>query len=183
MKKVLLGITGSIAAFKAASIASGLKKQGVEVHVVMTESSTHFITPLTMQIQSENPVHLDVMSEPTAGRINHIDMAQSCDLVLIAPATANIIGKLANGIGDDMLSTICLAVPPEVPKMIAPAMNTKMYLQPVVQENLSKLERYGYQEIKPVSQKLACGDIGIGALAPIEDILEEVMVQLSIVTI
>ncbi|MBP1044210.1 phosphopantothenoylcysteine decarboxylase [Vagococcus sp. BWB3-3] len=179
MKRVVLGVTGSIAAFKAASIASGLKKRGVEVHVVMTESSTHFITPLTMQILSEQPVHLDVMAEPIAGRINHIDLAQQADLVLIAPATANIIGKLANGIGDEMLSTICLAVPQEVPKLIAPAMNTKMYLQPVVQENLAKIAGYGYAEIKPVSQMLACGDVGIGALAPVEEIVEEVMVRLA----
>lgn len=183
MKRVLLGVTGSIAAFKAASIASGLKKRGVEVHVVMTESSTHFITPLTMQIQSEQPVHLDVMAEPVAGKINHIDLAQSCDLILIAPATANIIGKLAHGIGDDMLSTVCLAVPPEVPKMIAPAMNTKMYLQPVVQENIKKIAEYGYLEIKPVSQKLACGDVGIGALAPVEQIVEDVMTRLNSVRI
>lgn len=182
MKRVLLGVTGSIAAFKAASLASGLKKHGVEVHVVMTESSTHFITPLTMQIQSEQPVHLNVMAEPTAGKINHIDLAQSCDLVLIAPATANIIGKLAHGIGDEMLSTVCLAVPPEVPKLIAPAMNTKMYQQAVVQENLKKIVSYGYEEIKPVSQKLACGDVGIGALAPVDEIVEKVIRRLKDLT-
>lgn len=179
MKRVVLGVSASIAAYKAATIVTELKKQGVDVHVVMTKNSTAFITPLTMQILSENPVHVDVMTEPSVERINHIYLAQNSDLILIAPTTANTIGKIANGIADDMLSTVCMAAPSSTPKLYAPAMNTKMYEQVVTQENRAKLARYGYQEIKPVTERLACGDIGIGAMAKVPDIVQLVMDELN----
>lgn len=179
MKRVVLGVSASIAAYKAATIVTELKKQGVDVHVIMTQNSTQFITPLTMQILSENPVHIDVMTEPSVERINHIYLAQNSDLILIAPTTANTIGKIANGIADDMLSTVCMATPPTTPKLYAPAMNTKMYEQIVTQENMAKLTRYGYQEIKPVVERLACGDIGIGAMAKVPEIVDRVMAELN----
>lgn len=180
MKRVVLGVSASIAAYKAATIVTELKKQGIDVHVIMTKNSTQFIPPLTMQILSENPVHVEVMTEPSVERINHIYLAQNSDLILIAPTTANMIGKLANGIADDMLSTVCMAVPATTPKLYAPAMNTKMYEQPVTQENREKLARYGYQEIEPVVERLACGDVGIGAMAKVPDIVKRVLAELGL---
>lgn len=179
-KTVVLGVSASIAAYKAAQIVSGLKKGGVNVHVVMTKNSTEFITPLTMQVLSGNPVHVEIMKEAAADKVNHIALAQGCDLLLIAPATANIIGKLANGIADDMLSTVCMAVPTNIPRIVAPAMNTKMYEQPVMLDNMKRLSRYGYEEIKPISELLACGDFGIGALAPVDEIVAYVLDKLAI---
>lgn len=183
MKRVVLGVSASIAAYKAATIVTELKKQGVDVHVIMTQNSTQFITPLTMQILSENPVHIDVMTEPSVERINHIYLAQNSDLILIAPTTANMIGKIANGIADDMLTTVCMAAPSTTPKLYAPAMNTKMYEQMVTQENMAKLARYGYQEIKPVVERLACGDVGIGAMAKVPEIIAHVMAELEMVSV
>ncbi|QIL46027.1 phosphopantothenoylcysteine decarboxylase [Vagococcus coleopterorum] len=179
-KTIVLGVSASVAAYKSAQLVSEFKKKGITVHVVMTKNSTEFITPLTMQVLSGNPVHTDTMKEAAADKVNHIALAQNCDLVLIAPATANIIGKLSNGIADDMLTTVCMAVPIDTPKIIAPAMNTKMYEQPVTVDNLNKLKSYGYEEIKPISEMLACGDVGIGALAPVTEIVDYVVDKLSI---
>lgn len=179
MKRVVLGVSASIAAYKAAQLVSDLVKKGVDVHVIMTKHSTEFITPLTMQILSGNPVHIDIMTEPSVERINHIFLAQNSDLLLIAPTTANMIGKIANGIADDMLSTVCMATPTTIPRLFAPAMNTKMYEQPVTQDNMAKMTRYGYEEIKPISELLACGDVGIGAMAPVSEIVAKVMEELS----
>ncbi|WEG73290.1 flavoprotein [Vagococcus intermedius] len=179
MKKVVLGVSASIAAYKAASIITELKKRDVDVHVIMTQHSTAFITPLTLQILSGNPVHVDVMTEPSVERINHIYLAQNTDLLLVAPATANTLGKIANGIADDMLSTVCMATPQTMPRLIAPAMNTKMYENPATQKNLATLKEYGYEEITPVTERLACGDVGIGAMAKVEDIIDIVMAKLN----
>lgn len=178
-KRVVLGVTASIAAYKAAEIVSALKKQEIDVHVIMTKHSTHFITPLTMQILSENPVHVDVMTEPSVERINHIYLAQNSDLFVIAPATANIIGKIANGLADDMLSTVSMAVPNETPKLIAPAMNTKMYENKSMQHNLQQIKEWGFKEITPVSKVLACGDIGIGGLAQVNQIVAAILDELG----
>lgn len=169
--KIILGVTGSIAAYKAADLANELTKQGHVVHVVMSKAATEFITPLTMQVMSKNSVWTDVMAEPEPGRIEHIDIIKDADMILIAPATANIIGKIANGIADDMVSTVAL-VGHNLPRYIAPAMNTRMYDNPVVQENLRRLKEQGYIEIEPRATLLACGDIGKGALATIDTILE-----------
>ncbi|AIM25292.1 phosphopantothenoylcysteine decarboxylase [Melissococcus plutonius] len=170
MKTILLGVTGSIAAYKAADIVSQLKKLNYTVEVIMTKNSTAFITPLTLQSLSKNPVHVDVMEERTPAEINHIELARRTDLFLIAPATANTIGKLANGIADDMLTTVALALKPEIPRWIAPAMNTYMYENSITQRNLGILKEAGYHEIKPKEALLACGDVGRGALAEVYEI-------------
>ncbi|OJG44006.1 phosphopantothenoylcysteine decarboxylase [Enterococcus hermanniensis] len=144
---------------------------GYQLDVIMTKSSTEFITPLTIQSLSHRRVHLDVMAEPDAALINHIALAKEADLFLVAPASANTIGKLANGIADDLLSTVALALLPETPKFIAPAMNTYMYQNPIVQKNLTTLKEVGYQEIEPREALLACGDYGRGALANVSEIV------------
>lgn len=179
MKNILLGISGSISAYKAADLTSQLVKLGHNVDVVMTKNSTKFITPLTLQSLSKNPVHVDVMEERSPEKINHIELAKQTDLFLIAPASANILAKLANGIADDMLSTVALAIQPDVPKFIAPAMNTYMYQNVMTQRNLATLNEAGYQEIVPREALLACGDFGRGALATIEDILKIIQPALS----
>lgn len=178
MKTVLLGISGSISAYKAADIANELTKKGVNVEIVMTAHSTAFITPLTLQVLTKNPVHTDVMAEHLAKEINHIELARRADLFVIAPASANIIGKIANGIADDMLTTTALAVH-DIPKLIAPAMNTYMYQNPAMVENLTKLSRYGYELIKPRESLLACGDYGQGALATVDVIVSEILLTLG----
>ena len=174
MKTIILGVSGSIAAYKAADLTSRLVKAGHDVHVVMTENASEFITPLTLQSLSKRLVHIDVMTEPQADKINHIELAKQADLFVVAPASANIIGKLANGLADDLLTTVALALESQVPKLIAPAMNTQMYLNPAVQKNLATLKEYGYAEIQPREALLACGDYGPGALATVETIIQSI---------
>ncbi|MCB5952422.1 phosphopantothenoylcysteine decarboxylase [Enterococcus sp. BWT-B8] len=171
MKTILLGVSGSISAYKAADITSRLMKLGYSVEVIMTTNSTKFITPLTLQALSKRPVHTEVMEEIYPEQINHIELAKKADLFLVAPASANIIGKLANGIADDMLSTIALALKEEIPKVIAPAMNTYMYQNLIMQRNLNTLKEIGYQELEPREALLACGDFGRGALAEVDEIV------------
>ncbi|MDR2903503.1 MAG: phosphopantothenoylcysteine decarboxylase [Clostridiales bacterium] len=178
-KKIVLGITGSIAAYKAADIVSGLKKLGCDVHVMMTKSATEFITPLTLQTLSKNTVYTGVFQEDCPAEVKHITMAQSADLLLIAPATANIIGKLANGIADDMLTSLYLAVQ-QIPMLIAPAMNTRMYENKVVSDNLKKLTENGFTLIEPKESLLACGAVGKGALADVNEILAAVKTALML---
>ncbi|EOH89367.1 phosphopantothenoylcysteine decarboxylase [Enterococcus villorum] len=173
MKKILLGVTGSISAYKSADLTNQLVKLGYQVDVIMTESSTHFITPLTLQSLSKRAVHTDVMQEKDPAVINHIELAKQADLFLIAPATANIIGKLANGLADDLLSTVAMALKKEIPKLIAPAMNTNMYQHPINQKNLETLKSIGYHEVEPRESLLACGDFGKGALADIQIIIDQ----------
>ncbi|SJZ36576.1 phosphopantothenoylcysteine decarboxylase [Pilibacter termitis] len=170
-KTILLGVSGSISAYKAADIANGLTKLGFHVEVVMTRSAQAFITPLTLQVLSKNHVHVDVLEEVETTKVNHIELAKNTDLLIVAPASANIIGKLANGIADDMLSTVALAVRDEVPKLIAPAMNTQMYANKIVQRNLNTLKELDWKEIEPREAMLACGDVGRGALEEVEKIL------------
>ena len=174
MAKITLAVSGSISAYKAADLTSQLTKAGHEVTVIMTKAATAFITPLTLQALSKNLVHTDIMLEENPASIKHIDVAKETELFLVAPASANTIAKLAHGLADDMLSAVALAVPAGVPKLIAPAMNTNMYLNLATQDNLEKLARYGYQEIKPREALLACGDFGTGALAELDVILERV---------
>ena len=174
MSKITLAVSGSISAYKAADLTSQLTKAGHEVTVIMTKAATAFITPLTLQALSKNLVHTDIMLEEDPASIKHIDVAKETDLFLVAPASANTIAKLAHGLADDMLSAVALAIPAGVPKLIAPAMNTNMYLNLATQDNLEKLARYGYQEIKPREALLACGDFGTGALAELDVILERV---------
>lgn len=179
VKTILLAVSGSISAYKAADLTSQLGKLGHKVHVLMTRSATQFITPLTMQVLSKHPVNLDVMEEKVADRINHIDLGKEADLFILAPASANTIAQLANGIADNMVTATTLALPATVPKLFAPAMNTKMYQHPATQANIKRLKSYGYQEISPKSALLACGDIGQGALADISVILESIEETLS----
>lgn len=174
MKTILLGVSGSISAYKSADITSRLMKLGYAVEVIMTTNSTKFITPLTLQALSKQPVHTEVMEEIYPEQINHIELAKKADLFLVAPASANTIGKLANGIADDMLSTVAMALKVEVPKVIAPAMNTYMYQNPIMQRNLDRLKEVGYQEIEPREALLACGDFGRGALADVDTIIAHV---------
>lgn len=162
-KSVVLGVSGGIAAYKALDIVSLLKKMNIDVNVIMTKSATEFATPLSFQSLSQNMVVTDMFAEPKAWEIQHISLAKKADLILIAPATANIIGKIANGIADDMLSTTVMAT--KAPVVIAPAMNTNMYNNPIVQDNIKKLKDYGYTFISPSSGRLACGDVGEGKLA------------------
>lgn len=174
-KKIVLGVSGSISAYKAADIANQLTKLDFEVNVIMTKSATAFITPLTLQSLTKRRVHLDVMAEPDEALINHIELAKTADLFLVAPATANLIGKMANGIADDLLSTVALALHPETPKALAPAMNTYMYENPITQKNLATLKEVGYEEILPREALLACGDYGRGALANVDTIVQYVL--------
>lgn len=173
-KRILLAISGSIAAYKAADLTSQLTKLGYDVHILMTEAATKFITPLTLQVLSKNPVHLDVMEEKIAERINHIDLGKEADLFILAPASANTIATLAHGGADNMVTATALALPANLPKLIAPAMNTKMYDNPLTQRNLTILKDIGYKEITPKSALLACGDVGRGALADISTIVENI---------
>lgn len=176
-KRVVIGVTGGIAVYKALDIISALRKQDVEIKVIMTESAKQFVTPLAFQSLSQNMVITDMFAEPKAWEIQHIALAQWADIMLIAPATANIIGKVANGISDDMLSTSIMATEAKV--IFAPAMNTKMYENKIVQDNINKLKGYGYSFIEPASGRLACGDIGKGKLANVSDIVDRVLIELE----
>jgi phosphopantothenoylcysteine decarboxylase/phosphopantothenate--cysteine ligase len=162
-KCVVVGVTGGIAVYKALDVISALRKKDIEVHVIMTKSATEFVTPLSFQSLSQNMVVTDMFAEPKAWEIQHISLAKKADLMLIVPATANVIGKVANGIADDMLSTTIMAT--KAPVVFAPAMNTNMYENVIVQDNIGKLKRLGYDFIEPASGRLACGDTGQGKLA------------------
>ncbi|MEN8075454.1 bifunctional phosphopantothenoylcysteine decarboxylase/phosphopantothenate--cysteine ligase CoaBC [Clostridioides difficile] len=176
-KCVVIGVTGGIAVYKALDVISALRKKDIEVHVIMTESASNFVNPLTFQSISQNMVITDMFAEPKAWEIQHISLAQKADLMLIAPATANIIGKVANGIADDMLSTTIMASTAKV--IFAPAMNTNMYRNKIVQGNIEKLKGFGYDFIEPASGRLACGDVGIGKLADVNTIVERVLTELD----
>ncbi|MFC0188951.1 bifunctional phosphopantothenoylcysteine decarboxylase/phosphopantothenate--cysteine ligase CoaBC [Fictibacillus aquaticus] len=169
-KNILLCVSGGIAAYKSATIASRLYQSGYTVKVILTESAQQFITPLTFQTLTRGDVYTDTFEEKNPEVVSHIDLADWADLVLIAPATANVIGKLANGIGDDMLTTTLLAV--TAPVIIAPAMNVNMYNHPAVKENMQKLGSFGYRFIEPGEGLLACGYVGKGRLAEPEEIVK-----------
>ena len=161
-KCVLLGITGGIAAYKMANVASGLRKAGATVHVIMTENATKFITPLTFETLTNNRCVVDTFARDFQYDVKHISLAKAADLILIAPATANVIAKLANGLADDMLTTTVLAA--RCKKLVAPAMNTAMLENPITQDNLAKLKKYGFGIIEPAVGMLACKDVGSGKL-------------------
>lgn len=177
-KCVVIGVTGGIAVYKALDVISALRKKDIEVHVIMTESATKFVNPLTFQSISQNMVVTDMFAETKAWEIQHISLAQKADLMLIAPATANIIGKVANGIADDMLSTTIMAAS-KAKVIFAPAMNTNMYQNKIVQNNIEKLKNFDYDFIEPASGRLACGDVGIGKLADVNTIVEKVLSELN----
>lgn len=168
---IVLGVTGSIAAYKAADITSSLTKRGHNIDVILTENGSKIITSITLQTLSKNKVYMDMFEEITPKEVKHISLAEKADIVLIAPATANIIGKIAGGIADDFLSTVVMAAAPHTPVYIAPAMNTNMYENPIVQDNIDRLKRFGYHFIEPKESMLACGVLGKGALADVDDIV------------
>ncbi|WP_288524292.1 bifunctional phosphopantothenoylcysteine decarboxylase/phosphopantothenate--cysteine ligase CoaBC [uncultured Clostridium sp.] len=175
-KCVVVGVSGGVAVYKALDVISRLRKKDVEVHVIMTKSATEFVTPLSFQSLSQNMVIIDMFAEPKAWEIQHISLAKKADLMLIVPATANIIGKVANGIADDMLSTTIMAT--KAPVVFCPAMNTNMYENPIVQRNINLLKEFGYEFIEPASGRLACGDEGKGKLQDTEIIAEETLRRL-----
>ena len=176
-KNVVLGVSGGIAVYKALEITSLLVKKDINVNVIMTENSTKFVTPLSFQSLSQNEVSCDTFQEPKVWEIQHISLAEKADVFLVAPATANIIGKVANGIADDMLTTTIMATKAKV--IFAPAMNTNMYENPIVQENIRKLKSFGYEFIEPAEGRLACGTVGKGKLEKPEVIVDRVLMELN----
>jgi phosphopantothenoylcysteine decarboxylase/phosphopantothenoylcysteine decarboxylase/phosphopantothenate--cysteine ligase len=172
--KIVLGITGSIAAYKAADLASQLVKAGHEVHAVMSRSACEFITPLTLQTLTRQPVLVSLEDEKDSWKPGHIDLADSADLLLVAPASANTLGLFANGLAPDPLTSIYLALPRTTRVVIAPAMNGKMWLHPATQRNVARLENDGCEFVPPAEGDLACGYKGIGRLADLVDILSAV---------
>ena len=176
-KTVVIGVSGGIAVYKTLDVVSRLRKLGVNVNVIMTKSATEFVTPLSFQSLSQNYVVCDMFEDPKTWDVEHISLAKRADVFLIAPATANVIGKIANGIADDMLTTTVMATKAKV--LIAPAMNTNMYENPILQRNINTLKELGYNFVEPQSGRLACGDTGKGKLASPETIVDEVVKLLS----
>lgn len=173
-KTVVLGVTGSIAAYKIANLASMLVKKGANVHVIMTKNATNFINPITFETLTGNKCLVDTFDRNFQFSVEHVSLAKQADVFLVAPASANVIGKIANGIADDMLTTTIMAA--KCHKIISPAMNTNMFENPIVQDNLAKLETYGYEVIAPASGYLACGDTGAGKM-PEPEVLESYILK------
>ena len=176
-KTVLLGITGSIAAYKIAYLASALHKLHADVHVLMTENATNFINPITFETLTGNKCLVDTFDRNFQFQVEHVSIAKKADVVMIAPASANVIGKIANGLADDMLTTTVMAC--RCQKIFAPAMNTAMYENPIVQDNIRKLKHYGYEVITPASGYLACGDTGAGKMPEPETLLEYILREVA----
>ena len=176
-KTIILGVTGSIAAYKAADLASRLKKQHADVHVIMTKNAGYFINPITFETLTGNKCLTDTFDRNFSFEVEHISLAKKADLALVAPTTANVLAKLANGLADDMLTTTLLAC--TCPIMVAPAMNTRMYENPITQDNLAFLQGYGYRVIEPAEGLLACGDSGKGKFPEPADIVEYVLRELA----
>lgn len=176
-KTVVLGVTGSIAAYKIASLASKLVKLHADVHVLMTQNATNFITPITFETLTGNKCLIDTFDRNFQFDVAHISLAKKADVMLIAPASANVIGKIANGIADDMLTTTVMAS--TAPVLISPAMNTHMYENPIVQDNLQKLERFGYKIIAPAVGMLACHDVGAGKMPEPETLLDWILREIA----
>ena len=176
-KTVVLGVTGSIAAYKIASLASKLVKLHADVHVLMTQNATNFITPITFETLTGNKCLIDTFDRNFQFDVAHVSLAKKADVMLIAPASANVIGKIANGIADDMLTTTVMAS--TAPVLISPAMNTHMYENPIVQDNLQKLERFGYKIIAPAVGMLACHDVGAGKMPEPEMLLDWILREIA----
>jgi phosphopantothenoylcysteine decarboxylase/phosphopantothenate--cysteine ligase len=173
MKSIVLGVSGGIACYKAAEIVSALVRKGHRVDVIMTENAQKFVTPLTFQTLSQNKVITDMFELTEHWDIRHISLAKKADVFAVVPATANVIGKIAAGVADDMLTTTIMAV--KCRKIIAPAMNTAMWENPIVQGNVKKLKEYGYEVLETDSGRLACGDTGSGKLLPWEQIVQIIL--------
>jgi phosphopantothenoylcysteine decarboxylase len=178
-RNIVLGVTGSIAAYKAADLTSQLTKRNFSVHVVMTADALRFITPLAFKTLSRNPVVTDLYDEEEGWKPTHIKLADEADLLLIAPATANTLAKLAHGLADDALSCIALALNPKAKLLIAPAMNGKMWLHPATQANVDTLKKRGAEFIGPEEGMLSCGYEGLGRLWPIDSIIQKTTELLS----
>lgn len=176
-KTVVLAVTGGIAAYKIATLASSLKKLGCNIHVLMTENATNFINPITFETLTGNKCLVDTFDRNFQFKVEHVSIAKQADVVMLAPATADVIGKIAGGIADDMLTTTIMACRCKV--YVAPAMNTNMYLNPIVQDNIEKLKRFGYEVIEPDSGYLACGDTGLGKMPSPEMLLEYIMKEIA----
>ena len=176
-KTVLLGVTGSIAAYKIAYLASALKKLHAQVHVLMTQNATNFINPITFETLTGNKCLVDTFDRNFQFSVEHVSIAKQADVVMIAPASANVIGKLAHGIADDMLTTTIMAC--KCKKIVSPAMNTNMYENPIVQDNLAILQHYGYEVIDPASGYLACGDTGAGKMPEPEMLLDYILREIA----
>lgn len=172
-KTVVLGVTGSIAAYKIASLTSALVKLHADVNVIMTENATHFINPITFETLTSNKCLVDTFDRNFQYNVEHVSLAKRADIFMVAPASANVIGKMANGIADDMLTTTILAA--KCPKLVSPAMNTNMYTNPIVQDNMKKLENYGFELIDPATGYLACGDTGAGKMPEPEVLLQYIL--------
>ncbi|MBP5777863.1 MAG: bifunctional phosphopantothenoylcysteine decarboxylase/phosphopantothenate--cysteine ligase CoaBC [Prevotella sp.] len=176
-KTIVLGVTGSIATYKIANLASMLVKLNADVHVIMTQNATHFITPMTFETLTNNKCIVDTFDRNFNFDVKHVSLAKLGDLFLVAPCTANVIGKVANGICDDMLTTTIMAT--KAPVLFSPAMNTGMWENPILQDNIQKLKHYGYTIIEPVEGRLACGDIGSGKMPSEEVLLEHILLHLA----
>ena len=176
-KTVLLGVTGSIAAYKIAYLASALKKLHAQVHVLMTQNATNFINPITFETLTGNKCLVDTFDRNFQFSVEHVSIAKQADVVMIAPASANVIGKLSHGIADDMLTTTIMAC--KCKKIVSPAMNTNMYENPIVQDNLAILQHYGYEVIEPASGYLACGDTGAGKMPEPEMLLDYILREIA----
>ena len=176
-KTVLLGVTGSIAAYKTASLASALKKLHADVHVLMTQNAVNFINPITFETLTGNKCLVDTFDRNFEYSVEHVSLAKKADVVMIAPASANVIGKIAHGIADDMLTTTVMAC--RCRKIVAPAMNTNMFENPIVQDNMKILEKYGYEVISPAVGYLACGDTGAGKMPEPELLLEYILQEIA----
>lgn len=169
---IVLGVTGGIAAYKAVEVVRRLVANGAEVLVIMTEHATRFVTPLTFQTVSGNPVYTNMFAEPRRWNVEHIALAERANVLAVVPATANIIGKVAHGIADDYLSTVIMAT--RAPVMFAPAMNSNMYTNPIVQDNIARLKHHGYHILEPDAGELACGTAGPGRLPEPQRIVEAI---------
>ncbi len=176
-KTIVLGVTGSIAAYKTANLASMLVKLGADVHVIMTQNATKFITPMTFETLTDNKCIADTFDRNFSFDVKHVSLAKKGDLFMVAPCTANVIGKLAAGICDDMLTTTLLAT--KAPIILAPAMNTGMWENPILQDNIQRLQRYGYHFVEPAVGRLACGDVGSGKMPAEELLLEHILLHVA----
>lgn len=176
-KCVVLGVTGSIAAYKIANLASALKKLNADVNVIMTRNATNFINPITFETLTGNKCLVDTFDRNFEYNVEHVSLAKRADIFMVAPASANVIGKIAGGIADDMLTTTIMAA--KCPKLISPAMNTNMYENPIVQDNIKKLEHYGYEIIDPANGYLACGDTGAGKMPEPDTLLAYILRTIS----
>jgi phosphopantothenoylcysteine decarboxylase/phosphopantothenate--cysteine ligase len=177
-KTVVLGVTGSIAAYKIANLASALVKLHADVHVIMTKNATNFINPITFETLTSNKCLIDTFDRNFQFNVEHVSLAKRADIFMVAPASANVIGKIANGIADDMLTTTIMAC--KCKKLISPAMNTNMFENPIVQDNLKKLEHYGYEIITPAEGYLACGDTGAGKMPEPEVLLSYILKEIAL---